>query len=63
MHRPETPNVAPRRPSPAEKLIIAHELRETAWAIAAEWVRMRHPDLDEQAVQSRVRALFFRAWT
>ena len=50
-----------RRLSPAEKLTVAFGLHETAWRIASAGLRLRHPELDEEAVQERVRALFLRA--
>ena len=52
-----------RRMTPEQKLAVAHRLRETAWELAAAGVRMREPELAEDAVQERVRRLFLRAVT
>ena len=50
-----------RRLTPEQKLAVAHQLRETAWELAAAGVRLRHPELAEEEVQERVRRLFARA--
>ncbi len=40
---------------------VAMELRATAWRLAEAGLRTFRPDLDEDAVQAEVRALFRRA--
>jgi hypothetical protein len=47
--------------SPAEKLQVAFQLRETAWQLVVAGVRLRDPQLDEAAIQARVREIFLRA--
>jgi len=47
-----------RRLTPEQKLAVSRQLRETAWQLAAAGVRLRHPDLPEDAVQARVREAF-----
>lgn len=49
-----------RRLTPGEKLAVAHQLRETAWELAAAGVRLRHPELTEDEVQALVREIFLR---
>ncbi len=46
-----------RRLTPEEKLAVAHQLRETAWELTAAGIRLRHPELSEDAVQARVRTV------
>ncbi|MGH7461287.1 MAG: hypothetical protein ACREMA_09700 [Longimicrobiales bacterium] len=50
-----------RRLTPAEKLRVAFQLRETAWQLTAAGVRLRQPELDDAAVEDRVREIFLRA--
>ncbi len=50
-----------KRLSPATRIAVAQQLRDTAWELAAAGVRMREPDLSEDAVHQRVRTLFTRA--
>ncbi len=52
-----------RAMSPAEKLRVAFQLRETAWQLVVAGVRMREPLLDDAAVQARVKEIFLRAAT
>jgi len=52
---------SPRRLSPAAKLAIAQQLRQTAWELTAAGVRARHPQLSAEAIRERVRAIFLRA--
>ena len=52
-----------RQVSPATRLAVAQQLRETAWELAAAGVRMREPELSEDAVQERVRTVFMRVNT
>lgn len=47
--------------SPAEKLARADALHDLAWEAASAGVRMRHPELDENAVHLKVRELFRHA--
>jgi len=49
--------------TPAQKLAVAHQLRLTAWELAAAGERLRHPGLSEAEVQERVRRTFLRAVT
>lgn len=49
-----------RRMTPDARIAVASQLRETAWELAAAGVRLREPDLDEEAVQQRVRDIFLR---
>lgn len=49
--------------SPATRLAVAQQLRDTAWELAAAGVRMREPELSEDAVQKRVRTVFMRVNT
>ena len=49
--------------SPGTRLAVAQQLRETAWELAAAGVRMREPELSEDAVQERVRTVFMRVNT
>lgn len=50
-----------RRLPPDQKYAVARQLRMTAWELAAAGLRLRHPELPEEAIQARVRALFLRA--
>ena len=52
-----------RRLTPAQKLAVAQQLRETAWMLSAAGVRARHPELCEAEVQARVRDIFLHAVT
>jgi hypothetical protein len=52
-----------RRLTPADKLLIAQRLHETAWELAAAGVRLRRPELSEEEVQLHVRDIFLRATT
>jgi hypothetical protein len=52
-----------RRLTPAEKLRVSFQLRETAWQLTAAGVRLRQPELDDTAVEDRVREIFLRAAT
>lgn len=49
-----------RKMTPEAKLAVAHQLREAAWELTAAGIRMRHPELSEEAVQARVREIFLR---
>jgi len=49
--------------SPATRLAVAQQLRDTAWELTAAGVRMREPELSEDAVLERVRSVFARANT
>ena len=51
------------RMTPEAKLAVLDQLRRTAWDLTAAGVRLREPDLDEEAIQQRVRAIFLRADT
>lgn len=50
-----------KRQTPTQKVAAIHELRRTAWAMKAAWVRRCEPLLPEQDVQERVRQIFLRA--
>ncbi len=50
-----------RRQTPSEKVAAIHQLRQTAWAIKAAWIRRCEPDLPESEIQDRVRLIFLRA--
>lgn len=50
-----------REMSPAEKLARADALHDLAWEAASAGVRMRRPELDENAVQQAVRELYRHA--
>ena len=52
-----------KRMTPDAKLAVANRLRETAWELTAAGVRLREPDLDEEAVQQCVRDIFLRVVT
>ncbi|HXC24688.1 MAG TPA: hypothetical protein VNU46_02155 [Gemmatimonadaceae bacterium] len=52
-----------RRQTPAQKLAAIHQLRRTAWALKAAWIRQCEPGLTESEVQTRVRRLFLHAVT
>ena len=52
-----------KRLSPGEKLAVAHSLWQTAWSITAAGVRMREPNLSDDDVTARVRAIFLHAVT
>jgi hypothetical protein len=47
-----------RAMTPEQKLHISEQLRRTAWELKAAWIRDQHPDLAEEEVQARVRAIF-----
>jgi len=49
--------------SPATRLAVAQRLRDTAWQLTAAGIRMREPELSEDAVTERVRTVFARANT
>jgi len=49
--------------SPATRLDVAQQLRDTAWELTAAGVRMREPELSEGAVHERVRTVFTRVNT
>jgi hypothetical protein len=46
--------------TPEQKLATAFGLRNTAWQLTAAGVRLREPELDEAAVEERVRSIFSR---
>ncbi|MGI8765325.1 MAG: hypothetical protein ACR2KM_02280 [Gemmatimonadaceae bacterium] len=50
-----------QRQTPAQKLAAVHQLRRTAWAVKAAWIRQCEPLLPEDEVQERVRQLFLHA--
>lgn len=50
-----------RKQTPSQKLAAIHQLRQTAWAMKAAWIRRCEPLLSEDEVQERVRQLFLRA--
>lgn len=52
-----------KRMTPDAKLAVSNGLRETAWDLTAAGVRLREPELDEEAVQQRVRDIFLRVIT
>jgi hypothetical protein len=52
-----------RRLTPAEKLRVAFELRETAWQLTAAGVRLREPHSNDAGIEDRVREIFLRAAT
>ena len=58
---PETELTLLQRLTPADKLRVAFQLRETAWQLTAAGVRLRQPQLDDAAVEERVREIFLRA--
>jgi hypothetical protein len=41
---------------PERKLELARRVREEVLALKAAWLRQRHPDEDEGAIQRRLRA-------
>jgi len=50
-----------RQQTPTQKMAAIHQLRRTAWAMKAAWIRHREPQLSEPEVQERVRQIFLRA--
>jgi hypothetical protein len=49
-----------KRMTPEAKMVVARQLRETAWELTAAGIRLREPGLDEEKVQQRVRDIFLR---
>lgn len=47
--------------STEQKLRIAAQLRDAAWAFKAVGIRMAHPELADGDVQERVRQVFLNA--
>jgi hypothetical protein len=52
---PEQLRIFARMP-PERKLELARRVREEVLALKAAWLRQRHPDEDEGALQRRLRA-------
>lgn len=50
-----------RAMSPERKLLMSEELRRTAWALKAAFLRTQHPNESEGLIQERVRRLFLSA--
>lgn len=44
--------------TPTQKLRAAARLRESAWELKAAWLRRKHPDWSEQAIETAVRKAF-----
>ncbi len=44
------------RLSPEQRLAVARRLHDDAVQLKQAWLRMRHPDDDEAAIQKRLRA-------
>ena len=47
--------------SPERKLLASDALRRTAWQLKAAWLATRHPELDGEAIEARVRRAFLDA--
>ena len=47
--------------SPEQKLAVARQLRQTAWELVRAGVRLREPNLSDEAVEERVRRIFLFA--
>lgn len=50
-----------RAMSPERKLLASDALRRTAWQLKAAWLATRHPELDGEAIEARVRRAFLDA--
>ena len=47
-----------RAMTPEQKIRRSEAMRAMAWELKAAWIRDQHPELSEDAVQDRVRAIF-----
>ncbi len=52
-----------RRMTPHEKLAQSEAMYWQARALKASWLRARHPDWSEEAIEARVREIFLLATT